>query len=449
MRFELVEGASKKFWEINLSGKSFVARWGRIGTRGQEKKQTFASAAVALREHDKLVATKRKKGYLEIGVKPGPAPLALEPRDAGLEAAIRADRDDPAVYEVYADWLQSRGNPLGELIMLQRRGQTRAANRLIGKLGLPPATIATFGWRSGLWQWLKLETEWHDPYEAKDKIDPVAAVRPLFASPLCCALEELRIGMLRWDENDKLVPAVLAEAGKQPWARDLPRLWLGAIPGDVDMAHHRVGNVGKLIAKQFPKLRWLKIHSGERGWGKSSAATFAIDGLVLPELEQLIIETCSFSKQRLRHLFAAKLPKLASLELWFGSENYNADCTIADLRPLFAGKVFPHVRELGLRNAEFTDEIAHELPGSTLAARLESLDLSMGTLVDAAARELAANAKRFKRLKTLSIDDNHLTPAAVREVRAAFAGVMVIAKEQKPLDDSIEGELYRYVSVSE
>lgn len=40
-------------------------------------------------------------------------------RDAALEAAIAATPADPASYLVYADWLQQRGEPRGELIALQ------------------------------------------------------------------------------------------------------------------------------------------------------------------------------------------------------------------------------------------------------------------------------------------------------------------------------------------
>lgn len=37
-----------------------------------------------------------------------------------LEGAIAADPGDPNAYLVYADWLQARGDPLGELIVVQR-----------------------------------------------------------------------------------------------------------------------------------------------------------------------------------------------------------------------------------------------------------------------------------------------------------------------------------------
>jgi uncharacterized protein (TIGR02996 family) len=48
-----------------------------------------------------------------------------------FEAAIAASPDDEAAYLVYADWLQQRGDPRGELIVLQHRGQDDAARGLL------------------------------------------------------------------------------------------------------------------------------------------------------------------------------------------------------------------------------------------------------------------------------------------------------------------------------
>ena len=62
-RYEFSEGTSNKFWEINLSGKSFTTTYGKIGTSGQTTIKQFKSDADAKKEHDKLVAEKVKKGY--------------------------------------------------------------------------------------------------------------------------------------------------------------------------------------------------------------------------------------------------------------------------------------------------------------------------------------------------------------------------------------------------
>jgi predicted DNA-binding WGR domain protein len=65
-RFEFSTGGSDKFWEIELKGTSFAVKFGRIGTMGQVQEKTFPTEEKAKQEHDKLIAEKLKKGYVEI-----------------------------------------------------------------------------------------------------------------------------------------------------------------------------------------------------------------------------------------------------------------------------------------------------------------------------------------------------------------------------------------------
>lgn len=64
-RFEFAEGASNKFWEIDIDGDKVTTRWGRQGTDGQSKTKTFADSAAAKKEFDKLIKEKTEKGYQE------------------------------------------------------------------------------------------------------------------------------------------------------------------------------------------------------------------------------------------------------------------------------------------------------------------------------------------------------------------------------------------------
>lgn len=65
-RFELVEDASSKFWEVSLNADEVATRWGRIGSDGQTKTKSFATPAKAQAEYDKLIAEKTGKGYEEV-----------------------------------------------------------------------------------------------------------------------------------------------------------------------------------------------------------------------------------------------------------------------------------------------------------------------------------------------------------------------------------------------
>jgi uncharacterized protein (TIGR02996 family) len=366
------------------------------------------------------------------------------PTNPALEAAIRTNRDDPAPYLVYADWLQSQGSPLGELIVLEHAllaapdpAKRARADAILQGYELPDAKLATFGGTRGLWRWVRLENQkdWMD-----STFDAPALAQRVFTQPMCRLLDELRIGVLRWEVNYEDVPAVLEVAGAQPWAAGVTRLHLGDVY-EIDMAHHVIGDVGARITKHFPNLVWLKLHSGEQSWS-TAQETFGIAGLELPKLTELAIETCSLSKDRCAALLAAKLPSLERLELWFGSQDQQADCDVDDLAPLLSGTVFPGVRHLGLRNAEFTDAIARTLPGTPIAQRLRSLDLSMGTFNDDAAVELAAAAAQLPNLETLNVDDNFLTARGLDALRAAFR--QVESSGQKDIDGD-----YRYVTVGE
>jgi predicted DNA-binding WGR domain protein len=62
-RYELVEGGSSKFWEVQAEGTTLTVRFGRIGTKGQTQEKSFANAEAATNERDKLTREKTKKGY--------------------------------------------------------------------------------------------------------------------------------------------------------------------------------------------------------------------------------------------------------------------------------------------------------------------------------------------------------------------------------------------------
>ncbi|WP_143135692.1 WGR domain-containing protein, partial [Burkholderia ubonensis] len=93
-RFELIEGNSSKFWEVEQDGSGLNIRWGRIGTAGQSQTKSFADDAKARAALDKLVKEKAGKGYAEVAVAAGTsigATAAKPPAAApSADAAARA-----------------------------------------------------------------------------------------------------------------------------------------------------------------------------------------------------------------------------------------------------------------------------------------------------------------------------------------------------------------------
>ncbi len=63
--FENTADGASKFWEVSVSGTGVTTRWGKIGSDGQTKTKTFATAEKAHAEADKLVKEKTAAGYEE------------------------------------------------------------------------------------------------------------------------------------------------------------------------------------------------------------------------------------------------------------------------------------------------------------------------------------------------------------------------------------------------
>ena len=67
--FELVDGASSKFWAISVADDTHTVRFGRTGTSGQSKSKQFPDAAAATRDAEALVSEKLRKGYREVSAR--------------------------------------------------------------------------------------------------------------------------------------------------------------------------------------------------------------------------------------------------------------------------------------------------------------------------------------------------------------------------------------------
>jgi predicted DNA-binding WGR domain protein len=95
-RLFCTEDGANKFWEGTALGATLIVRFGKVGTAGQEKKKTLASAAAAEAELAKLTAEKRRKGYRE-----GPDDPAAPPP---------TEEADPYPFRFYgrrpADWFE-------------------------------------------------------------------------------------------------------------------------------------------------------------------------------------------------------------------------------------------------------------------------------------------------------------------------------------------------------
>lgn len=448
-RYEYTDDKSKKFWEIEREGDSFTTRFGRIGTDGQTSTKTFDDEAKCIREYDKLVQQKTKKGYALVAAQAaGPS----EDRNRELEAAIFADPDDRDAWRSYGEWLTAQGDVRGEIIALELAGHSpeneQKKNALVAANlqswlgdrfrraladGNGDAETVRLEWRYGFLDKVRVATEYD--YEGPK---PVELLRDLFKSSASRFLRELRVGLTDAEGENSYEEEILAisKAGK---LEALEYLFLGdfEFPDETEISWTDVGD----IAKMFPVLPALKRLEVQGGGITSSKP---ID---LPRLETLIFRSGGLSSSAVQAVASARLDRLVKLELWLGAEDYGAEADLETIRPILDGDGLPALKDLGLRNAEFENEIAAAMPGAKILGRLERLDLSMGTMTSVGARAIAEHAATFQHLERLDVSDNFIDEVSVAALVEALGPIVQIGDQQAA--DEWNGELHYYVSVGE
>ncbi|MDQ3367648.1 MAG: WGR domain-containing protein, partial [Myxococcota bacterium] len=440
--FEFVEGSSSKFWEIAMDDTSVTTRYGKIGTAGQQTEKDFDSKADAFKEYDKLVTEKTKKGYVEKGAG-GDAGGGAEHRNPDLEKAILADPYDLDAYKVYADWLQEQGDPRGELIALQVANKLGPATKLLEKHAdyfLGPLAAHTkqydhgekdaFTWKFGYIHAAALS---HNQYADSDFDGTIAEILDqLLRHPSGRFLTELTL-TFNDDPNESTLDDVFAILAKKA-PPTLRKLHVGDFeyPDDTEMSWYHVGNMGKLW-KALPNLEHLIVQGGE----------FALGTLELGKLKHAEFRTGGLSKASAKAIASAACPNLEHLEIWYGTDEYGGDASVKDVLPLLARTDLPKLTTLGLKNAQFTNELCGALPKAKLLRQLKKLDLSMGILTDEGAGVLAEHKDAFTHLEVLDVSDTYVTKAGVASLKGMAKSV--VAKELRADEDPE----YRYVSVGE
>jgi len=160
-------------------------------------------------------------------------------------------------------------------------------------------------------------------------------------------------------------------------------------------------------------------------------------------LKYLIVETGGLSREAIAQICQLQLPNLEHLKLWLGSDYYGGDSTVEDLQPILEGNLYPNLKYLGLRNAQYTDEIAEAVGRSRIIHQLKTLDLSMGTL-GARGAEFLCSSPAIKNLDTLNVSENYLNDEDIAKL--ASLKINLIADNQKDIE---EDEEERYCSVAE
>ncbi|WP_055695703.1 STM4015 family protein [Streptomyces prasinopilosus] len=248
-----------------------------------------------------------------------------------------------------------------------------------------------------------------------------------------------------WEEayessSSKVLEALLAARDRLPALR---ALFLGDLTyEEAEISWITQADVSPLLAG-FPALEEFGVR-GSQG--------LRFPALRHDALRALALESGGLPADVVRGVGASELPALEHLDLWLGTSWYGADSEAADLEPILSGDRLPNLRHLALRNSEIQDEVAAAVASAPVVARLEVLDLSMGTLGDEGAVALLGG-QPLTHLKKLDLHHNYLSDPVRQRLTETLgaAGVEIDldpdgAEEE---EDEDEGTVERYVAVGE
>ncbi|GAA2054593.1 STM4015 family protein [Catenulispora yoronensis] len=212
--------------------------------------------------------------------------------------------------------------------------------------------------------------------------------------------------------------------------------------GDIAQEHHEISWIHQSdlapLLRAFPKLTQFGVRGSENlRWEARS----------YPELRELTFQSGGLPPEVVRAVGACDFPALAELELYLGDSEYFGGSDVEDLAGILDGAGLPNLRYLGLRDDENADLTAAAVAHAPIVARLEILDLSLGTLGDEGAAALLAG-QPLTHLKKLDLHHHFISEQMQERLRDALPGVELDLSD--PQEEDMDGdEVWRYVAVSE
>lgn len=385
-----MDAKSSKFWSITQDGCSHTVQYGRIGSAGQSASKSFPSEEAARKDAEKLIREKLGKGYVD-----------------------KTPQSDTAPDEI----------PLVAFSNIHRRDEISSnAGTFLGK------RVVDYDPERPLRP--EVAPRFRSDWDGKELIPDL---QHFLTSEAAAQTRALVIGAWHGEDSslppDQVIEVLTREAARLP---ELVALYLGDITSEEnEMSWINQSDLSPLL-KAFPRLQLLRSRGGE-GLQLSSCSHAALRGLAM--------ETGGMRAEVLRGIFTCEFPNLEYLELWLGTPDYGADTSPEDLQPLLSGRLFPKLKYLGLRNSEMADQLAAVLVNSPLLERLETLDLSLGTLTDEGGQALLQ--LKSPTLKKLNLHYNYLSNDMIRQLKQ----LPLTVDASKPSE--MEEEEDRFVAVGE
>jgi uncharacterized protein (TIGR02996 family) len=369
-------------WKIKRDGKQLV-----ITSDGKRTVRTFVTVEQAIAQHDKLVQEHAQELESRRSIR------LVDPRHPELEQAIVNAPEDPGGYAVYADWLQSQGDPRGQLMALQLAPEPHSQEhaRAIGReIAAHPAYYygplavhrkhAVFRWQFGFIHDVNLGHI--------ESGEPAGVLEQVLKHPSGRFLVDLTIRPRNVEPEDAQPIIDALERLAPPTLRSIH---MYAKPG-VDL---------RRLWSALPRLRVLSLVQSR----------CRIGALAVPELEWLRIVGHAVAEDEVTTFTRANWPMLKRIDLAKPDQLW-----LDELVGMFERA--PHLEHLEVTGARDIAELLRVLPQTSVAARLVKLELDDNAMTDAQAIELARQRERFPRLAWISAMRNRLSASGAAAIRS-------------------------------
>jgi uncharacterized protein (TIGR02996 family) len=426
-RYELAD-ASEKFWEYVVLETRLFTCYGSSDSKGKVAIKDFDCPAKARKDANKRKKEKLAQGYKIVSEKRTKA--RTEKRNPDLEAVLLDKPDDADGYAVYSDWLQTEGEPRGEIIALHNAVHENPEDK---HLQMHLARIM-YAARAQMFPPLlnkeldkarkevapdeHCQTTWANGFIRSARIggilengNPSAAdiIDELLAHNSGRFVSELRVATLRADKRQPYTDVIktLISAGVH-----LRALYLAEVP-DEELAGVDLGDLRALFAA-LPKLQTLHL----------GAASLELHDVELAGLQELSLSSPAIGTTTLQAVVNGPWPALSHLSIDF--HHQDVDWNI--LAPVFDGAA-PKLRALTLSRTKDTAIIWKALCRSKCLAQLSELSVVDGDLEDLALS--LETVDLLVHLESLNLDRHHLSGAMVEDLGSKATGT-VTAIHQRP-----------------
>lgn len=170
----------------------------------------------------------------------------------------------------------------------------------------------------------------------------------------------------------------------------------------------------------------------------------------LPDLKSLEIICGGLPTDIIKSVQNAKLPNLERLVLYIGAEEYGFDGSAEDIKEMLEKSDFPKLKYLGIVDSEIQDELAEVVLNCKYMDKIETLDLSYGTLTDKGGDLIADKIGGFPNIKKIELEHHFLSDEGIKRLEAAVkaAGKEIRIEDQMSADE-YGGEIYYYAMLTE